>query len=167
MTSLLFHIHGRPFNIAVPYTNNRLGEVLIITDEYREVNSLAYPLKVDFVEDIRYMLSILETTPLTGKDDYAFALSAMCEQHVREFGRIIDTDLFTYIDELLLIMKHLGKLEGADITFEIGNTFWEYFKAITIEAFTQELWLNVPTLPFNHNPLESSMKLVKYTEYYL
>lgn len=166
-TTFHFKIKGRPFTMNMPYIGEDTDNILIVTDEFRTTNGLTYPTKQDFINDTNFILSALESTPINSREDYAFALLKCCEQHVKEFGRIIDTDLYTYIDELLIIIKHLGKFDGVEISFDIGNVLWEFYKTVAFGAFDQHLWLNVPAMPFDHNPLRPSTRLVKYTDYYL
>ena len=153
LITLLLFLTNKTFS----QTENLLSELPDTTEE-------AYAKsEKQFINTVNW----LESTPINSREDYAFALLKCCEQHVKEFGRIIDTDLYTYIDELLIIIKHLGKFDGVEIGFDIGNVLWEFYKTVAFGAFDQHLWLNVPAMPFDHNPLRPSTRLVKYTDYHL
>lgn len=71
---------------------------------------LVYGVK-DFVDDVKNILKIFEKTS-KGEDFLYDAFDKFVKRHVKEFHRIIDTDLFRIISEFMLVICDLSLQKG-------------------------------------------------------
>lgn len=83
--------------ILIPSYNPRLGRVI----------ELGYG-EQDFADDIQNLINIIDAKDM---GDMAFynAFDIFVFNHIKEFGRLIDTDLFRIIAEIVLMMEALSK----------------------------------------------------------
>ena len=142
--SIEFILKGNRIEVTVP-TIESSSDILIKTDEFRFFPSLLNPTRSDWYQDTKYLFDQLSALPLEGLEDYKLAFLKLCTKHITEYKRLVDSNLFTYIDEILIVIKHLAKLEGAALRREDGQKVWQTFKEAAFLALTPYIWVNVPT----------------------
>ena len=68
----------------------------------------------DFVDDVKMMLKFLENSP-KGEDFLYVAFDSFVSYHIKQFNRIIDTDLFRITAEFILVIEALSVKQGIHI----------------------------------------------------
>lgn len=75
---------------------------------------LVYGVK-DFIDDVKNILNIFEKVS-KGEDFLYNAFDKFVQRHVKEFHRIIDTDLFRIISEFMLVICDLSLQKGIRVS---------------------------------------------------
>ena len=65
-------------------------------------------LEIEFFKDIDFIISNLTNQNSFGDQELAIAFLAICRDHISDCGRLIDTDLATYVDLTVLTLQNLA-----------------------------------------------------------
>lgn len=129
-------------------------------DEFRPYPSISHPSQLEWESDTNFLCNELGKLTLNTIDDWYYAFSRICIEHINEFGRIIDVDLYNYIDETVSIAKVLVSQNGQNFGKEEGESFWIDLKDFSLETFEDNIWMH----KFSKNPLQKTI-LVKLSEF--
>lgn len=132
-----FRFKGATLTISVQ--NN--GKV-IQSNEYRPFACLAFPDETDFRNDTEYMVRAFEQTQMSRNEDYIYPIVAMCQKHVQQYGRIVDNDLFIYIDQMTLILKAYNASQGRSYSMADGQKLWGLSKTTLFSVFEDHIWVD-------------------------
>ncbi|WP_426670619.1 hypothetical protein ACPPVU_05125 [Mucilaginibacter sp. McL0603] len=117
------------------------NSVYVKTEEFREYPSIGHPKLTDWKTDTAFLCAELSKTELDG-DDYFTSLYEMCKKHLLQFGRLIDIDLYNYIDELVLISKALYEMFGDHYPSEWGKSFWHDLQHSAFSKFGEHIYIH-------------------------
>jgi hypothetical protein len=78
----------------------------------------------EFFDAFRFIYSYIDENGMTDENINSVFLS-LCDKHIVNVGRVIETDLFTYIDQII-IAKHtlLGKFHEQEMTQSECEQMW-------------------------------------------
>ena len=88
------------------------------------------------------MIKAFEQTTMNKNEDYIYPIVAICQKHIQEYGRIVDNDLFIYIDQMTLILKEVFKSQGKILTLSEGHKLWNLSKTTLFSVFEDHLWVD-------------------------
>lgn len=139
----IYFFKGSSFDISLDAKpSGDHDEYFIYTNKHRPTICLSFPGKQDFHQDSKALLSIYESTGLYTDEDKTLPLIQICKKHINEWGRLIDNDLFTYIDELTLMVEAVHHLYRKRFTVQDGKELWELCRYISFEVFKDHIWVN-------------------------
>ena len=92
----------------------------------------------EFIKDISQQVTFLnekqgDVTAMTILD----AIFNSCQRHIRQYYRLIDTDMYTYIDAAMHIMDACHFLNEKQML-----EYYQFCASRTINKFSYALWLN-------------------------
>lgn len=110
------------------------GELLAVTSEY------------EFLEDLQYQIGFLKYAVEGYMQDVSGAimtnaLVVACENHINKHKRLIDTDLYTYIDINLHILNSIQTM----VDFELGSLYTGLVEEMT-NTFKNSMYVSDPIL---------------------
>lgn len=110
------------------------GALLAVTAEY------------EFLEDLQYQIGFLKYAVEGYEQDLSGAMMTnaiivACENHIRKHNRLIDTDLYTYIDVNFHILNSMKPM--AD--FELGHLYSGLVQEM-INTFKDSIYISDPIL---------------------
>ena len=94
----------------------------------------------DFVDDVKMMLKFLENSP-KGEDFLYVAFDSFVSYHIKQFSRIIDTDLFRIIAEFILVIGALSANQGIHIPIAQQVEFTRLFVNRALMTVPQYLYV--------------------------
>lgn len=114
----------------------------------------------EFMEDIKLMCNYLNEF---GISDQTFLNSFvnLLSKHVSEIGRLIDTDLYSYIDKALILQNSIQVSFGSKFSEEQSSIFWVELLKLAINRFNDFIYLNQYDMS---NPLSPKPVLLKLTD---
>jgi hypothetical protein len=118
ITKIKFTIHGKDFFMELKQTNIGFLETGMYRDFFRTHNgqipspvitlteTIAFP-KEELLADLKTQIDFLNNKCKSqlSANDFVEALSEACRLHISKYNRIIDSDLYAYIDYNILINK--------------------------------------------------------------
>lgn len=75
----------------------------------REIQQIS--LETDFVNDLSYIIYLYENSVGTKQDYINGTFDAVINKHIRQYGRIVDTDLYTTIAQMTIGLNALAQNE--------------------------------------------------------
>ena len=94
----------------------------------------------DFVDDVKMMLKFLENSP-KGEDFLYVAFDSFVSYHIKQFNRIIDTDLFRITAEFILVIEALSVKQGIHIPITRRVEFTRLFVNRALMTVPQYLYV--------------------------
>lgn len=94
----------------------------------------------DFIDDVKMMLKFLEKSP-KGEDFLYVAFDSFISYHIKQFNRIIDTDLFRIIAEFILVTEALSRNKGINIPIIQHIEFSHLFINRALSTVSQHLYI--------------------------
>lgn len=160
-----YNHHGRSMVVKVKQYENDSNFVYsgLYRDDVRDINGYflekkEMSLSVDFFEEMDFLFNFMIDKNIEDKMSYLYAFDAIIENHIENFGRLIDTDMEGYLDNSLRLILHFyksinpylvpNKTEG----IKIRNDFRRLIK----QKYFDYIWVNVND-PFD----PTSKRLVK------
>jgi DNA-directed RNA polymerase subunit RPC12/RpoP len=101
-------------------------------------------LVADYFKDIGYLLKYLDANPFK-LDSLYQGLFEQITNHIKEYGRIIDEDLHTYLDYFIIAQNFLSFSHGLKFyNKEEGEKLFNETKDICYKYFADYVWISVP-----------------------
>ncbi|MBD8041738.1 hypothetical protein H9625_15085 [Phocaeicola sp. Sa1CVN1] len=94
----------------------------------------------DFIDDVGTILSFLENSP-KGEDFLYAAFDSFVFYHIKQFNRIVDTDLFRIIAEFILVTEALSRNKGISIPIMQRVEFTRLFINRVLNTVSQHLYI--------------------------
>ncbi len=117
------------------------NSIYVKTEEFREFPSIGHSKLIDWKNDTTSLCAELSKTKLD-KNDYFTSLSNVCKKHLLQFGRLIDIDLYNYIDELVLISKALYEMFGDRYQSKWGVSLWHDLQYAMFNEFGEDIYIH-------------------------
>jgi hypothetical protein len=133
-------VDSKSFTVKVPFVNQefiKIENFSPLPDTYKGQMFTAVN-KDSFAEDIKNLLpKTLQGSPF---DNTVYALYDTIGDHLEKFGRIMPGDLYTYINEAILIIFNISEqLLNQKVPQNHGYSYFETFFKIIWEAFNPEM----------------------------
>jgi hypothetical protein len=116
----------------------------------------------EFMQELKFLAEYLNNNGLND-ENFVDSLLAIVEKHIIDFGRIIDNDLYAYIDKALILQSAIYVNYGSQLNPENATKIYKTLFEISIQKFRDNIYLTEYDLT---NPLEPKPYLVKVTEKY-
>lgn len=163
MNSRIFTLNGKALKISLKEDSNYPGMSDI--SKFRknpEIGKIQNIIKVDeFFEDLEYQINFLQNKPLS-VENALDAFLASCDHHISRFNRIIDQDLESYLDTILILVCAISDSEKMVPLTELqGQELRETFCQCGYKAFQNYLYIHV----YDGNSSMASPRLVKYSNF--
>lgn len=104
-------------NLVMTGTSN-----YVLTDRFRPdeikkaTNDLqSQTIESEFVSDIKFQIDQINQIGTFDRNSLIASLKIACKSHITQFKRLIDTDLYTYIDCSMHILESTNNLSKADL----------------------------------------------------
>jgi len=148
MKKINFTLVGRVVSVSLEVADNGQMHSYVITERFRpkemKSNSLdasvqSYTLESEFVSDIKNQIDYINLKGAFAPGYVISALKEACRNHISNCGRLIITDLYTYVDCALHILN-----AGDDLTMtESNNIFKGYVNKLIVE-FNDSIFVPKP-----------------------
>ena len=113
----------------------------------------------EFFSDLVTITKFLNSESNLTDHSYIKAIEQMCRQHIEKSARLIDNDLYTYIDLVIIAMNGISnKLKNYQISDEEATTFWIQIFNHSKQCFADNIFLTKYDMS---NTLEPKPYLVK------
>jgi hypothetical protein len=137
------------YSIVAPIADERGSEkhyINILT--YRPVELYQFSIQnsiigielEDFVEEILFFSNYLNKNGYSHQSSID-SLVLICKKHIKEYGRIIDTDLFSYIDEFITLFSQIEIENGSQRQETELKIMWKGLASYTIESISENLYI--------------------------
>lgn len=130
------------FQNRIMTINAQCSNGTVYSNEFRPYLALTLPDETDFQKDVQYMISAFEKTNMSTDEDFVYPLLKVCEEHIKKYGRLIDNDLFAYIDQMTLILKAYKKLKGIPYSLYDGQEFWKFCETGLFNTIPEFIWVD-------------------------
>lgn len=148
MKTVNFTLIGKIVSIKLETANNAQRANYVITERFRprelKSNSVdaslqAYTLESEFVSDIKYQIDSINRKGALVPNHVISSLKEACKNHISNCGRLIITDLYTYVDCTLHI------LNGADnLSMNTSNDIFKGYVNNMIGEFKDFIYVPRP-----------------------
>ena len=104
---------------------------------------MVYTLAIsEFFADILEITNFLNNDPNLTDDSFLRAAVYMCHKHIKKSGRLIDTDLHTYVD-LLVTSKYpiWFKIKNYQVTDAEATSLWTQITNFCMQSFEDHIFL--------------------------
>jgi hypothetical protein len=104
----------------------------------------------DYFRDIGFLLKYLNSNEFK-LDSLYLGLFEQINNHIKEYGRVVDEDLFTYLDYFVLVQNFLSATHGLKFyNKEEGEKLFNETKDICYRYFLDYVWISVPDQFMNY-----------------
>ena len=118
-----------------------------------------YVLIEDFFVDIGFLMAFYNKNG-TNPDKVFESLFHLCQKHIIQYGRLVDTDLYAYIDKFIIALYSIMiKFHQTEINQEEGINIWKKMRDETFSAFQDNIFLTKYDFSDPTNPKPSLIKL--------
>jgi hypothetical protein len=114
----------------------------------------------EFMQELKFLAGYLDKNGLDN-ENFVKSLLSILEKHITDFGRIIDTDLYSYIDKALILQSAIYVNYGSQLTPENASNIWVTLFEISVQKFKSYIYLTEYDLS---NPMNPKPYLVKLTD---
>ncbi|MET4081602.1 hypothetical protein ABIB40_001551 [Pedobacter sp. UYP30] len=165
METKTYTLNGRVLKIKVPNDNSR-PDMLNIAKFRKPLNIGTVSnsiLASEFFEDIEFQINFLKDKPLSS-ESLLEAFLASCDKHVEKFNRIIDHDLDSYLDTMLILTCAIVDADKmVPFTDNQGQELRDTFLQCAYKAFQLVIYVHHYD-NLGKSSLTSKPSLVKLTE---
>jgi hypothetical protein len=96
----------------------------------------------DFFQDVDFIIGELSKNPEINDQLFADALSKRCQQHLGQYGRLIDTDIHGYIDVTILLLRfYTLQHHSNQIPDEICSKYFTEYLNSAIKLFEEHIYI--------------------------
>lgn len=115
----------------------------------------------EYFNDFRFIYKFIDKNGMTD-NNINNAFLALCKNHITTVGRLIDSDLFTYVDQIL-IARHtlIGKFYSQEMTQYEFQKMWTFLKDLGFNNYKNHIYMT--KYDFS-NPTQPKPYLVKLTD---
>ncbi|MCK6612518.1 MAG: hypothetical protein L6Q78_15940 [Bacteroidia bacterium] len=153
-----YALQGKEIIISVPYSVNS-NNTAINTARYHKVkigqNKAEMFTNTDiaeFNEDIENQINFLQDKIINDKNLFE-SLAFMCVNHIQRFNRLIITDLYSYLDNTMIIVDSTNSIFHNLINSEEdGVRLRNNFENSIIKGLYDHIWVAKPNLSFGTQP---------------
>lgn len=115
----------------------------------------------EFMSELKFLCEYMNKKGI-GDDTFSKAFSLLLEKHIKEIGRLIDTDLYTYVDKALILWNSIMVSYRAQLLPDDAEKLWvKIFQAALTEY---KNFIYITQYDFT-NPLSPKPYLVKLTDF--
>lgn len=113
-----FHFMMKIGEIVISCRTMQRQKTVIVLPSYnlclKKVAEIGYGVK-DFIDDIQEIISIIDLKDM-GENAFFNAFDVFVKRHVEQYNRLIDTDLFRIVAELILMMQAVANKKHIEFT---------------------------------------------------
>lgn len=118
--------------------------------------STTKPIK-EFMEELKFMTTYMSNHGLNG-NSFTQAFLSLCEDHVTKFNRLIDQDLYAYVDQAVILLNSLLSAQGSELGVDGAKSSWKDLLGFALKEFSSDIF---ETKYDFSNPLEPRPYLEK------
>jgi hypothetical protein len=113
----------------------------------------------EYFDDFRFIYKSIDQNGMTdGNINKAFL--SLCNKHITIVGRLIDTDLFTYIDQIIMARHTLiEKFHGQEMNHNECQEMWTTLKNLAFDKYKDNIYLSKYDFSDPTQPKPSLVKL--------
>jgi hypothetical protein len=117
----------------------------------------------EFMEELKFMCNYLNKTSLDD-DNFVNAFLALCEKHIDEINRLIDTDLYSYIDKALILQNSIYVSYGSQLSNEAAEKTWDTLLKISMNKFKYHIFITKYDMSNAFSPKPYLVKLSELSQ---
>lgn len=104
-------------NLEMAGTSNYVLTGRFRPDEIKKATNdfQSQTIESEFVSDIRFQIDQINQIGSFDRASLIASLKFACKSHIKQFNRLIDTDLYTYIDCSMHILESTNNLSKTDL----------------------------------------------------
>lgn len=96
----------------------------------------------DFFQDVDFIIGELSKNPEINDQLFANALTKRCQQHLVQYGRLIDTDINGYIDVTILLLRfYTLQYLNSQIPDEICKKYFNGYLNFITKLFEDHIYI--------------------------
>ena len=156
-----FIVEGKNFTIKVEVEKPNLVHTYKYRPEERYKNGAMTILNrieiFEFKQDVQFLLDQLRKVLPSQTDQIKYALTEIIKKHIGQYKRLIINDLYTFLDEMLIVLEHVELTKGKLLPVSQGNRIWESYNELLMDIFKTQIWV----------PAQGGQGLMKLTDYLL
>jgi hypothetical protein len=96
----------------------------------------------EYFDVFRFIYSYIDKNGIND-ENIKSAFLALCDKHILNFGRLIDTDLFTYIDQIIMANYTLiGKFLEQEMTQSECHKMWIILNDLAFNDYKEQIYLS-------------------------
>ncbi len=139
----------------VEFSSYRPSELMLNNSDFKVFCSID-----EFMSELKYLCEYLNKN---GIDDNTFStsFSLLLEKHINEIGRLIDTDLYCYIDKGLILLNSIMVSHRTQLLPDDAEKIWLKLCQLALNKYKNYVYTTKYDMS---NPLSPKPYLVKLTE---
>ena len=106
---------------------------------YHDKTLVSRTLESEFINDIKFQVDTINTVGRLDGKSMVTVLKTACKKHISKYSRLIDTDLYTYVDCSLHIIDSVQTNE-----MEKLNRIYSTYVDVLIEEFKNSIYIANP-----------------------
>jgi hypothetical protein len=122
MNKKKFTLLGKVISVNLEMAGGFQSNNYVLTDRFRpdEIKRASHGMQSqteesEFRNDINFLINEINKTGTFDRNSLIASLKKACKHHIQQFNRIIDTDLYTYIDCSMHILEATNNLNKSDL----------------------------------------------------
>lgn len=123
------------------YRPNNFKEYANIPLDQSTAQLHGYVNRSEFIEDIHFLVNSFNKQQNIEELDTFKAIDDICQNHIRRFGRLINTDMLTYIDELIHIIKAVFEVSAQEV-----ENLYAVLSDYIMSKYEQYVQLTIPSV---------------------
>ncbi|MDD4821715.1 MAG: hypothetical protein PHI48_04060 [Bacteroidales bacterium] len=128
MKKVYFTLIGNTIGVNLEVSGGSQSFGYVITDRFRpdEVKKAtkdltAQTLESEFVNDIRFQINQINHIGALTRESIVASLKSSCINHIKQYKRLIDTDLYTYVDCVIHILESTNEISQSELKLLYSN----------------------------------------------
>ena len=114
----------------------------------------------EYLDEIKMMCAYLNENGISG-ENFLKSFINLLDKHIKEIGRLIDTDLYSYIDKAIILQNSIATSYGDEVSNEQASNSWVKLLKFSIEKYKEYIYLNQYDMS---NPMFPKPILIKLTD---
>lgn len=113
----------------------------------------------DYFNELEIMRGYMDREGLND-ENFQKSFLLLCQTHINNYSRLIDEDLYAYIDIALIVLNSIMSTDQQNIDSDSAKNYWESLAALSTRTFKDYIYI---TSYDRSNPLQPKPILSKLT----
>lgn len=137
-----FQLNGTEliFNLKQSEFNSNQVESQKFRNSTTRVTPVVFSDTSDVLDEIETVISLCEGKEIDTQTFFD-ALYEICKFHISQYGRLIDNDMDSYIDRVLMVMEAVSHSEGKFMSEESGLKLRNLFTENTLKSLLSHIYV--------------------------
>jgi len=128
------------FNLKLSEIDESQIESQIFRRGSERISPIVFSDAADIFDEIQTVVDLCQGKELETQTFFD-ALYEICKRHIDQYGRLIDNDMDSYIDRVLMVMNEIAISEGKIMSQESGITLRDLFTENILKSLLSHIYV--------------------------